>query len=192
MPQLNPYNYLKGAVAKGCLLSGKFATKLLNTLSQDRVYPGKGLKETPGLNGRMLEVTGDAVSVVCPFQVEWDKKEVKVKHNWGTVAYFNETNGELKYWRPREEELKFAQTNDCYIYIEYIHSSKAFSVKIAANAPDHWSSDGDGNPTKATVIIAVIRDGKLRQQTFNSFIVAPFWTGWRGVMDFNFYPTIER
>lgn len=189
MGQRNPFNFLKGMVAKTGFLGAGFGKKLLTALSEDRVYPGKGLKETPGQEGRMIELSEALPNYIFPFRVDWDGKKITVSHNWGTVAYLDEY-GELKSWRPDQEEVTFTQEGDCYIYIEYTHGARTFALKVSTRQPEHWSSDGNGNPTKSTAIIAVIRDRKVRQHTFNSFIVSPFWTGSRGVMEFSFYPTV--
>lgn len=190
MAQRNPFNFLRGLVANPGFLATGFARKLIKALSEDRVYTGRGLKETPGQEGRMLELDGEAASVVCPWQVEWDKKEIKVKHNGGSCAYMRDESGELVTWRPREEELKFAQTSDCYVFIRYTHRNKEFEVVVSASPPLHWESDTNGKPTRSSVIIARVMNQKLRQETFSSFIISPFFNGQRAVMEFTCYPTM--
>lgn len=190
MAHRNPFNFLKGQVAKAGFVGTGFARKILKALSEDRIYLGKGLKETPGQDGRMIELDGEPPSVVCPWQVEWDKKELKVKHNGGSCAYMREDSGELVTWRPRESELKFAQTSDCYVFIRYTHRNKEFEVMVSTNPPDHWESDATGKPTRSSVIIARILDKELRQETFSSFIISPFFNGRRAVLEFTCYPTL--
>lgn len=171
---------MKAGLSDKAVVLGSFLKKLLKVQGEDRVHFGDGFKDTPGQDGRLIELDGELGSrgeqLKTPFFVDVDNLgNLLVRINGGTVVYHDKEDKQ-KVWIPPAEEIRLGNLSDGYVWLEYLHEDRKFEFKTGSSIPEEYVNGAHYAIISSTVVLAKIAEGRpVLWYSNTSFIMSPYY-----------------